>query len=189
MGQDVSGMSDRNSAFWEKAYENNFKPLCTRARRSLTNGNWAEAEDVVSEAFLRVMYYVKNPETIGNLLGYLWLTSKRVWIGKRKKENTAYMDSLDDLLSDGLQPTVEPDAIRNLENKELEETIRAKQGALTPREKHLLKLYLEGYSCDEIGSLLDEDVRVVRSDLNAVKAKVRYRLKKSKAKTKGSGQP
>jgi RNA polymerase sigma factor (sigma-70 family) len=172
----VEAGNDPNNAFWQKAYENNFTPLCSKASCRLTKGNKAEAEDVVSEAFLRAIRYVKNPEAIKNLFGYLWTTARRVYLAKLDKEHTAQTQSLDDMEGDTLHPSVEPEVMRILENKELEEKIRAKHGPLTPREKLLLEWYLEGYTCNEMAERLGEDKRLVRADLNALKAKVRYRL-------------
>jgi RNA polymerase sigma factor (sigma-70 family) len=188
MAENVDEAHDRNNVFWMNAYQDYFNRLCSRARRLLTNGNPTEAEDVVSEAFLRAMSYVEHPELIVNLFAYLWITAKHVLIAKRRKENSVNMKALDELLSTSQHPTVEPQALRILENKEFEDAISAGQGPLTSRERRLLKLHLQGYNCDEIATKLDEDVRLTRSDLNAVRAKVRYRLMRAKAKTKGSGQ-
>jgi RNA polymerase sigma factor (sigma-70 family) len=184
MTKNLSEAYERNAAFWAQAYENHFKRLCALARRLLTDGNPAEAEDVVSEAFLRAMRYVKNPEAIANLFGYLWVTVKRVLIVKRRKENFANIDSLENLLSTGREPIVDPQVLRIMENKEFEDAMAVGRGPLTSRERRLLDLHLEGYNCDEIASILGEDVRLVRYDLNAVRAKVRYRLKQAKTKSK-----
>jgi RNA polymerase sigma factor (sigma-70 family) len=189
MANDVSEVADRKAAFWAKFYEEYFKRLCALARCLLTDGNLAEAEDVVSEAFLRVIHYVKNPEAIANLPGYLWITVKRVFIAKRRKEHSAQMESLDDLLSAGQHPTVEPQVLRILENEELLNALSANKGPLTSREEQLLTLHLQGLSCDEIATVLGEDVRLTSVDLNAVKAKVRYRLTRAKAKIKDKIRP
>lgn len=47
---------------------------------------------------------------------------------------------------------------------------------LTKREKNLLALHLQGLSNDQIASALSEDVKITRVDMNAVVAKIRYRL-------------
>ncbi|MDQ3918591.1 MAG: sigma-70 family RNA polymerase sigma factor [Acidobacteriota bacterium] len=177
---------NRNEAFWSKAYEKHYAPLCSRARRRLTGGDHAEAEDVVSEAYLRAMRCLSDPEVIINLFAYLWVAAKRVFFEKRLRENTANMARLEDLVEAGSDPAVEPDAIRALENREFEEAIRVLRGPLNAREKTLLGLYLRGYSCDEIAAALREDVRATRSDLSAVRIKVRYRL--MRGMTKGPGQ-
>ncbi len=72
---------------------------------------------------------------------------------------------------------MEPDILRILENKDLQSAMTVKRGVLTLREKTLLEQYLMDYKCEEIAKNLNEDVRLTRSDLNAVKSKIRYRLK------------
>jgi RNA polymerase sigma factor (sigma-70 family) len=173
------------NAFWSRAYKNHFNRLCSRARRLLTNGNTEEAEDVVSEAYLRAIRYVKYPEAIVNLFGYLWMTATRVFIVKRRRENSLNMDSLEGLMRAGRDPKVEPEVFRILESKEFEERMAAGQGPLSPREKQLLVLHLKGHSCDEIAAALGEDARLTRYDLNKVRVKVRYRLKRAKGKSSG----
>jgi RNA polymerase sigma factor (sigma-70 family) len=166
---------NRYQAFWAAAYENHFDRLCSRARR-LTNGDAAEAEDLVGEAFLRAIMYVKHPEDIVNLFAYLWTTARRVLIVKRMRDSALPTESLDAMIEAGREPKVEPEVFRVLERKELEAAMTVGQGPLTSREKQLLRLHLLGYACGEIAARMGEDVRVTRTDLNAVRAKVRYRL-------------
>ena len=198
MAQKVKQLCDREAAFWTKAYEENFRRLCSLACGRLTGGNSMEAEEVVSEAFARGMQYAKEPERIENLFAYLWKAAKGVFYVKRRNENTANMESLDEIRDNedaqARHPMVEPEVLRALETKDLEVEMSREQGPLTPREKRLLTLYLKGYKCHEIAAILKEDKRLTRSDLNAVKTKVRDRLKKAKvkrkakAKTTGSAQ-
>jgi DNA-directed RNA polymerase specialized sigma24 family protein len=75
-------------------------------------------------------------------------------------------------------PAIEPDVLRILENEDLLKQLSDKRGPLTPREQLLLTKHLEGYNCAEIAAVLGEDKRLTRSDLNAVRVKVRYRLQK-----------
>jgi RNA polymerase sigma factor (sigma-70 family) len=166
--------------FWTEAFETHYHPLCRRVRTHLTKGNAAEAEEISSEAFLRVIQYAKYPEAITNLLAYLYVTARRIFILKRRRENLHNMERLDDLVGAGREPKVEFDVHSLLETKEYEAAFKVKRGPLTSREKVLLKLHLEGYACDEIAALLNEDERLTRSDLNKVRSKVRYRLSKDK---------
>lgn len=183
----ADNINEVNKEFWEQAHQKHYKPLCYLCSRRLTNGDLAKAEDIVSEAFLRAMDFVENTEAIENPFGYLWKVSQRVWSAKRHKERSDKMESLE-LLSAAKHPTIEPAAFRILENQEYREMIRVEQGRLTPRESRLLELHLQANTCDEIASELAEDVRLTRTDLNAVRNKVRYRLRRAKAKSKGSGQ-
>lgn len=178
--------NDQNEhrTFWAKTCEDLRQRLLAYALW-LVNGRDHEAEELVQETFCRTFMYLKDPETISNPFGYLRTILRNIWSTKWRKEGAAKTVSLDELLSKeagqkplrSVEPAVEPDMPRALLNDELREVVRVKQGPLKPREKLLLKLYLEGYTCEEIANILNEDVRLVRSDLNAVVAKVRYRLK------------
>jgi RNA polymerase sigma factor (sigma-70 family) len=173
-------MTQLAAAYWSEAYENHFERLCAYARRRLTCGNREEAEDVVSEAFLRVVSYTKSPDTITNVFAYLWVTVRRVFDWKRRAEKDRKIESLDDVPATERDIRVAPEILRILEMADLVAEIRAISGSLNSRLKVLLELHLEGYSSGEIAARLGEDERLTRSDLNAVRAKVRYRLAKKK---------
>jgi RNA polymerase sigma factor (sigma-70 family) len=178
---DSSNRRNRYRPYLERAYEDYKQPLFSRARR-LANGRLSDAEDLMQEMFCRALTYPANPEEIGNPLGYLLRVMRNAWRDKWVKEHTEITDSLDELRSGDrsriAEPAVESDVQRNLENEELRAEMKVKQGPLTNREELLLQLHLDGLKCKEIASRLNEDVRVIRSDLNAVRTKVRYRIKK-----------
>lgn len=170
--------------FWGKALEEFDQRLTSYARR-LSNGRGYDAEDLIQETACRALVYSRNPAEIRSPLGYLLRVMRNVWSDKWARENVANLESLEDLLSNGREPAVEPDVQRLLESRELKEEMGARQGPLTQREELLLGLYMRGYKCKDIADELGENVRLTRSDLNAVKAKVRYRLAHSKAAARG----
>lgn len=166
--------------YWTKVCEDFMQRLIAYALR-LVNGRTYDADDLVQETICRALLYSKNPEEIKNPLGYLLRMMRNIWIKKWHKENTAHMESLETLQQTKAlknHPTVAPEVFRLLENEELAEALKILLRALTTRERRLLKLYLQGYSCKEMAQRLDEDVRLTRSDLNAVKTKVRLRIKR-----------
>lgn len=176
--------------FWEKAHDKYFCPLCGRACRSLTNGDWAAAQDLVSEGFLRVMScYPTNPEEIENLPGYLWVVIERLSFEKRRKEKPDKTDSLEEVVNTKQHPAVGPSAERNMEIKELIQVLQAALGSISPRKAMLLTYYLKGYKPGEIAAELDEDVRNTYADISALKATLRRALTKTKAKTTRQGKP
>jgi RNA polymerase sigma factor (sigma-70 family) len=177
-----SDSSAPHRAFWEKACEQFHQRLFSYAR-ILTKDRVYDAEDLVQETVCRAFLYCKNPEEVRNPFNYLRTIMRRVCVGKWASQQATVTDSLDELLNTDMHPTAEPEVLHMLENKELNDEMRAKQGFLTPHEKLLLTLYLEGYKTEEIAAALREDVRIVRSDLNAVRAKVRHRLKTAKKRT------
>jgi RNA polymerase sigma factor (sigma-70 family) len=178
---------NQHRAFWGKVCQEVMHLLIAHALR-LTNGRRWEAEDLAQGTVCRILQYPKDPNEIKSPLGFLLTIMRRLWITKWHKEKTASTESLDELLSTeaeqrsrpSVEPAVEPEVLQILENNELRAKLSANQGPLTPREKLLLKLYLEGYTCAEIADKLHEDVRLVRSDLNATRTKVRSRLRKRK---------
>lgn len=185
---DTANSRNQHRPFWEKTCEVFKEALTVKALR-LSNGRIHDAEDLVQGTFCRILMYPKNPKKVRSPFGYLLRIMRNIWSTKWHKESTANTDSLDELLSKeaqqkqhlSVEPAVEPDVHRILENKELKDKMRANQGPLTSREKLLLALHLAGYTCKEIADKLNEDVRLVRSDLNAVRNKVRSRLMKAKA--------
>lgn len=185
-------MSDETIDFWEECYKRCKKTLLACALK-LVNGK-CEADDLIQETFYRALLYSKNPQEIKNPLGYLLRIMRNVHFSKWRKES-ANMVSLDELLSQEgeerrtkfVEPAVEPDVQRILENKELMAQFSVMRGPLNAREERLLELYLDGYSCDEIAKQLGEDVRAIRSDLNAVRTKVRARIRRALGKH-GEGQ-
>lgn len=181
---------NRHLSFWQKNSEVLMPRLTAYAMR-LVNGRRYDAEDLVQETVFRFLMYPPNPEGIRNHLVYLLTIMRRIWITNwRLKEGAARTESLDELLSKevleeshrSIEPAVEPDVFRVLENTELRDELRLIQSRLTSREKELLKLYLGGYTVKEIADKLNEDVRLVLPDLNAMRTKVISRLMKKNRK-------
>ncbi len=137
----------------------------------------------MQETFCRVLIYPKDPEKISNLFSYLLLVMRNIWRDKWVKEHMGFTESLDELQNSGrawsAEPSVEPEVLRILENEELMAEMEVKKGPLTNREELLFTLYLNGFNCKEIAARLNEDVRLTRSDLNAVRTKIRSRLKRA----------
>lgn len=184
--EDLSNSGERYRTYWEKACDQFTPSLISYARR-LTNGKIYDAEDLMHDTVCRALIYSRDPTEIRNPLSYLLRTMRNIWLDKRKHENTSNMDSLDDLLIKNRHPAVEPEVLRVLENEDLEAQMRVGQGPLTTHEKNLLRLYFQGYKCKEIAEKMNMDIYRTRSELNAVKAKVRYRLKKSKSRIAALG--
>ncbi len=171
--------------FWAKTCEDFMQSLMVCALR-LVKGRAYDAEDLVQETVCRVLAYSRTPEEIKNPRGYLLRIMRNAWIDKWAKEQTANTDSLEALQDANAlknHPTVEPEVLRILENEELAESLRPLPRRLTQREELLFRLYREGYNDKEIADMLNEDVRLIRSNLNVVRTKVRQRLKAAKKKT------
>ncbi len=184
--QEGDHKSNQHSLYWVEACEEFMQRLIAYAL-TLANGRSYDADDLVQETVCRALTYSENPENIKNTLGYLLRMMRNIWITKWRTENKANTESLDELQSKKAlknHPTVEPDVFRILENQEFTLKLETLPGPLTTREKELLGLYLKGHTCKEIADILNEDVRLTRYDLNAVKSKVRQRIKKLRKRAK-----
>lgn len=168
---------------WEEIYESCKTPLRYNALK-LAKGRTYDAEELLQETFCRALRYRPNPKGLRKPLAYLRRIMRNIWITKQEKKEDAMTLSLDELLSQEdeerrikfVEPSVDPVAERILEHKELLEKFRAARGPLKERESHLIERHLRGYACEEIAEELHEDVRLTKSDLNAVRTKVRARI-------------
>lgn len=186
---DHSNGLDQVRLFWEKACVDFYLRLLSYARR-LAYRKTYEAEDLVQATVCRSLYYSKNPEGIENPLGYLLRIMRNVAIDMNKKNRLEV--NLDDVQAgDPQNPrlVVEPEILRILKNEGFRQELKLKQGPLSPVERQLLKMLLEDLPENEIAARLMMSVACVKARVNALRTKLRYRLTKGKAKTKGSGQP
>lgn len=171
---------NQHALYWTKACEDFMQRLIAYALR-LANGRSYDADDLVQETVLHALNCSKDPSEVKNPLGYLLRIMRNIWITGWHKEGAVKAESLDELQNTKAlknHPTVAPEVFRILKNEELVKAMRVILRTLAPREKNLLKLYLEGYKCNEIADILAEDVRITRSDLNAVRTKVQQRIKR-----------
>ncbi len=172
-----------NRSFWEKACDEYQQRLATYARR-LAKGNAADANDLVQETMCLVLAHAGNPAGIERPIAYLFTVMRNAWITKWRKENQANLESLDHVgTRRALKslPAIEPEVLVALENKEFQQALRVGKGPLSQREKQLLQLFLQGHKIQEIAEILGEDKRIISVELNAVRSKVRYRLKTTQA--------
>jgi RNA polymerase sigma factor (sigma-70 family) len=179
---------------WAQVCEKNYPQLLSYARWLTRNPD--QAPGIVHVAVCKVLKLAPPPEAIEDKRSYLVKAVRNAWFDKLKKGRNAPTISLDDPESQGelryqlTAPDRDPesDLCFRLDTENYRRAIRLEFRRLNEREKCLLKLHLQGYSCEEIATMLEEDVRLTRSDLNAVIAKVRYRLTKAKAKTASGRQ-
>ena len=82
----------------------------------------------------------------------------------------------------GFNPEVNEERI---ENKRLRRIVRVCSQKLTNREKALFLSHLRGYSNEEIAEAWGEDIKVIRKEMNAVIAKMRYRCRRENKKQGG----
>jgi RNA polymerase sigma factor (sigma-70 family) len=147
--------------------------------RYITGNDVHATEDLVQQTVLRCLKYAPDLEGVQEPWSYLRRLMRNVWLDSIQKHSEI---SLDDPLIGALPetevPSVEPNILRALETEELMKTLRVSLGPLTVDEVQLLTLRFAGHSNDEIASMLEEDVQITRNKMNALMAKIRYRVKK-----------
>ncbi len=171
----------QNDLSWEELFKNFYERLYSLAAR-LTHGRTELAEDLVQDTFVRVLRSSYQPTELKAPLGYLFGIMRNILIDQARKAKGFQFESLDDPnveLQERL-PRLEPRIQRELENEEAVLAIRLKSAELSSREKLLLMLMADGNNSKDISAVLNEDIRIIRKDLNALKAKIRYRFKHSK---------
>ena len=155
-----------NSTFWEQTYTRNFQKLCDRASRKLTRGRRAEAEDIVSDTFMKVMLTKDNTNEIGHPLQYLWIAIQHAWFSQQARPEIAKTARLEDMPMRTLEklPSVkiEPKVLETLEREDSLHALMCKFGPMSVKERKMVQLRLEGYSFSEIAGELNEDLKTTR---------------------------
>lgn len=170
---------EKYGPFWEAIFLNSRRSLTGQAMR-LTDGESFEAEDLVQDTFVRIFYYSPDPGRIANPEGYLKRTLRNLWNDKLRTFLEMKIQSIDEEDNEALLnqlPPVQPEVMKLLDNELFQERLRIAQNGLKPQEKTIFKLFLKGYKCNEIAAKINEDVYKVKFMLNAVRAKIRYRIK------------
>jgi len=156
------------------------------ARAQTLTRDRVEAQDLVQDTIVRCLAYAPDPDRINEPRNFLIKIMYNVWLDRcrlRHRENQ--MLRLDDWETTELleiELAVKVDFWRRLESEELLKTLRDEQRRLSDRENLLLDLHFQGWTNQEIANSLGEDIRVIRINVNAVMAKLRYRLRNKKGK-------
>lgn len=168
-----------NVMFWEQIYDRNFKTLCSRACHKLTRGRMAEAEDIVSDTFLKVMFTKTNTSEIRRPLPYLWTAIQHAWFSQQARRNVVNTEQLEDITMKTLEKLpgarLEPKVLETLEREESLKAMMMKFGPLSLNERTMVLMYLEGHSFTEIAAELGEDVKTTRLRWRTLIARQRAR--------------
>jgi len=184
---------------WEPTYRKTYEGGKRLARRRLPVEELNDFEDKVQDAFVRLLERAPDPSEIDDPKNYALKAVQNVCIdrcncrSRLKAENCVPLDALNN--DDNEQPLLEladpgrdpaMNAEINEKNEMLLRELKFHCSDLTKREKDLLALYLQGLSNDQIASAWGEDVKIIRVDMNALLAKVRYRLQHGNGKRKSA---
>lgn len=170
---------------WAAVVEREYPRLLRYARR-LAYANHDDAEDMVQEAACRILDSRVDPTVVQSQVSYLRTVIRNVWLDERRKRPMITV-SYDDDANEGIRIQLVDEQASNvmqsrIEDRELTDIfgrlLREELGYLQKREHKLLLMHLQGLNTMEIAEELGEDVRVVRYNLNAIKSRMRYRLKR-----------
>lgn len=155
-----------NTAFWEQTYTRTFEKLCARASHKLTRGCRAEAEDIVSDTFLKVMLAKDNANQIKHPLQYLWIAIKHAWVSQQTRQEVGKTVRLEDMTMKALEKLasvkLEPKVLQTLESEDALHAMHCKLGPTSIKERTMVGMRLEGYSFSEIAEELGEDLKTTR---------------------------
>ena len=149
----------------------------------------ADAEDIVQQAVLKVLNI--DPNRIDDKVNYFFKTVQHLCYDRHKRPwrlspaNTVLLDAPHNEDNDQERAMEIEDKKRGpMLDAEIKEqnanylrTLALNSTDLSAREKELLKMHLCGFDTDEIATAWGEDVKVIRVEMNAVIAKIRYRVR------------
>jgi RNA polymerase sigma factor (sigma-70 family) len=174
--------------FWAQFCTDYYQPGVDFATYRL--GNLEDAYDIVHASVVRILRFLPDPDRIGDRKNY-WIKTIQnqcyELLKKRKLEATQTISRDTPSKNDDGEEVLPPDpadqnrdpemnALINEENELLLRALDMHCAGLTEREKALLALRFAGYTAAEISSMWNEGVKVIRADLNAIMAKLRYRI-------------
>ncbi len=176
-------------AVWAQTCEDHYPRLLSYSRWLTKDTD--EASGIVHNAVCKILNLTPAPETIEDKVNYLLRSVRNAWIDWLREKKRVTTISLDDPDNEELRAQLvapEEDIMIKLDNEAYRRALMIELRRLNKRERLLLKLFLYGYSCQEISDRLDSNVRLISYELNALRTKVRQHLTKAKAKTKESGR-
>jgi len=144
--------------------------------------NTSEAEDLVQETYVRATGAAHQPDTNSNLKGWLFVIMRNAWLNQLRHRNSG--PSFVDLEAN--EPSI-PEAaenphvvyLRKLETKQVREAIESLPDAY--REIIVLR-DIEGFTYQEIATVLDCPAGTVMSRLGRARGKLRKRLSRWQTK-------
>lgn len=145
--------------------------------------NVAEAEDLVQDTFLRAASAAHQPESNGNLKGWLFVIMRNAWLNEVRHKNCG--PKFVDLETAG--PTVDQTQenphvvyLRKLEREQVQQAIESLPDAY--REIVVLR-DIEGFTYQEIATVLDCPAGTVMSRLGRARGKLRKLLSRWQTKS------
>jgi RNA polymerase sigma-70 factor, ECF subfamily len=119
-------------------------------------GHKEESEDVVQDAFLRLLEASGRYQPVCSLKTYFYQIITRLCLDRAKKKRPRYLDVIPDVPASGL------DAPGEMEKAQEADAVRAALDALVPQQRMAVVLrYYEGLSYQDIASALETTPKAV----------------------------
>ena len=190
MTVNLNNTDESDCCGWNEVFENNQlrRRMIAFADFHLPVQDKADAEDIYQKAMLKA--FKIDPNLIDDKVNYLIKIVQNLCYDRHTRPwrlspaLTVPLDGPHNEENEEQLPMQIPDPKRgpalDAEVKEQHErylrTLALHCTDLIPRERELLRLHLCGYTNEEIAATWSEDVKVIRADMNAVIAKIRYRV-------------
>lgn len=147
------------------------------------SGNYDDAQDIVSEAFIRVHNALPNFRGDANFTTWLYRIVKNVFLDERKKQRIRNHSSLEEMvdLEDSAvsrqveDPTPGPEWV--VERGERADTIQKAVGTLPEAQRVMIALYhFHHRSYEEIAEVMGLPIGTVKSRLNRARLALKNKL-------------
>ena len=147
------------------------------------SGNYDDAQDIVSEAFIRVHNALPNFRGDANFTTWLYRIVKNVFLDERKKQrvrNHASLEEMVDLEDSAVSrqvedPTPGPESL--IERGERADTIQKAVGTLPEAQRVMIALYhFHHRSYEEIAEVMNLPIGTVKSRLNRARLALKNKL-------------
>lgn len=130
------------------------RPAWTLACRFL--GDRHEAEDVVQDAFVRLLEAADRYQPTSSFNTYFYRVISRLCLDRAKKKRPRCLEAVPDAFDDG------PDAAGEMDRRQSAKAVRAALDTLPPQQRLAVVLrYYEGLSYQDIASVLDTTPKAV----------------------------
>lgn len=161
---------------WEELLLQFYGWMCVYAK-SLTR-DVDRAQDLVQDTIVRILKRGLDPNILASPRAYVTRVMQNAFRDNyRKAKRTPEISNDPESTGSPKEPVSESHIQSDLEKQELFDLVRQEMARLPEDDKNLLALLLDGETYEDISKSTGQDIRIVRADGGALKAKLRYRFR------------